>query len=89
LSAVFHAVSNWVLARRAHTKREVRFSLSNYVVFLAETVLERRQKMIRTNGALSGGAWAVGTRLVGYIWVMGVFSCLVPAWQYPLINAAL
>ncbi|KAK3304336.1 membrane bound O-acyl transferase family-domain-containing protein [Chaetomium strumarium] len=40
LSALFHAISNWVLTRRFHAVPESRFFLSNYVVCLAETILE-------------------------------------------------
>ncbi|AEO63645.1 uncharacterized protein THITE_26742, partial [Thermothielavioides terrestris NRRL 8126] len=39
LSAICHAVSNWVLTKRSNATHELRFFLSNYVVCLAETVL--------------------------------------------------
>ncbi|KAK4237974.1 hypothetical protein C8A03DRAFT_44210 [Achaetomium macrosporum] len=86
LSAILHAVSNWILTRRANIAQELRFFLSNYVVCLVETVVEG--KSARGTVALQCPHASVGTRVLGYIWVASVVFCLVPAWQYPLVYGA-
>lgn len=79
MSAVCHAAINWVVIKRGNTVQEFRFFVSNYVICLVETALQRTSKRtcFSSNGVLA--------RLFGYAWVFVIFFSLVPAWQYSLI----
>ncbi|KAE9365915.1 hypothetical protein N431DRAFT_487799 [Stipitochalara longipes BDJ] len=82
LSAICHAVVNWVTMRRSNIRQETQFFLSNYIICVGETAAARS---FTPKPFLDGG---VLMRFVGYTWVFGVFFCLVPAWQYSLIYPA-
>ncbi|EGR44867.1 uncharacterized protein TRIREDRAFT_69569, partial [Trichoderma reesei QM6a] len=78
LSAMCHALSNWVTFRNGYTALEMRFFLCNYGVCLMETVGYRAVGgFMRFDRQL--------TRAAGYVWVLSVFVCLVPGWRYPVI----
>lgn len=82
LSAVCHAIINWAVIGKPNAGQELRFFLSNYAVCLAETVTKR---------AIHGKRFpddSIWVRLCGYVWVMVIFFCLVPAWQYSWVYTA-
>ncbi|KAL9480994.1 hypothetical protein ACSS6W_005780 [Trichoderma asperelloides] len=78
LSAIFHALANWIMLKKANTIPEMRFFLINYVVCLVETVGKATLQ-----ARLEFGFWT--TRIIGYTWVLFIFLCLVPGWRYPLV----
>ncbi|PTB77091.1 hypothetical protein M440DRAFT_1332186 [Trichoderma longibrachiatum ATCC 18648] len=79
LSAMFHALSNWVTFRKGYAALELRFFLCNFGVCLLETVGERAM------GGFMKPAHRKLTRPAGYAWVLFVFVCLVPGWKYPVM----
>ncbi|POR31097.1 Uncharacterized protein TPAR_08715 [Tolypocladium paradoxum] len=82
LSAGCHATINWVTMGNANATQEFRFFLSNYAVCFAETVAKQ------TVWGKLGSEGGILVRLCGYVWVIAVFFCLVPAWQYSLVCIA-
>jgi hypothetical protein len=78
LSASCHAFANWVIFRNAYVIPEMRFFFINYALCLTETVGNRTVGKI-----IEPGWWS--TRVIGYVWVLFVFICLVPGWRYPLM----
>jgi hypothetical protein len=83
LSAVCHATVNWLTMARWNLVQELRFFLSNYALCLLETIAGRRMRH-RARQLGNTYSW----RLLGCIWVLGIFFFIVPAWQYSLIYTA-
>ncbi|KAH9907720.1 hypothetical protein F4778DRAFT_797809 [Xylariomycetidae sp. FL2044] len=75
LSGACHAIVSWTLTGDGNTRAEMRFFITNYVVCLLEPWM---LKTIKVRPCL----WV---RVIGYIWVLVFFFCVVPAWQYPRI----
>lgn len=78
LSAICHIFANWVMFKDANLVPEMRFFLINYALCLTETVGKWTVRK-----TIEPGWWS--TRVIGYVWVLFVFICLVPGWRYPLM----
>lgn len=89
MSAACHAVTNWVVTRRANAAAEFRFFLSNYGLCLVETVFERGLFKQGKEQRRITARFAYIRRLVGYIWVSAVIFALTPAWQYSLVRSVI
>ncbi|KAI4859293.1 hypothetical protein F4820DRAFT_174674 [Hypoxylon rubiginosum] len=94
LSAVCHAVANWVLHRVNTVKEDVWFFGVNYAVCLVETAaLAVVHHETGFTGLRVFGKWFIvserAARLLGYLWVSVFFLCTVPGWQYPLVYQSL
>ncbi|KAI2608128.1 uncharacterized protein GGS25DRAFT_531341 [Hypoxylon fragiforme] len=85
LSALCHALVDFVQTRRNLLAQELGFFLTNYVVACLETAvggwIGRRLK--------KQGMSEEARRGLGYLWVGLFFFCMVPAWKYPLLQAYL
>ncbi|KAK8044993.1 hypothetical protein PG993_005017 [Apiospora rasikravindrae] len=79
MSAFSHAAANWFIRRNSNFSAEACFFLFNCVVCLQERLVEKKLLSIIPNGVKG---WL---RPFGYVWVLLVFLCTVPMWQYPLI----
>ncbi|KAI1086179.1 hypothetical protein F5B19DRAFT_480159 [Rostrohypoxylon terebratum] len=79
-SGICHGLVNRVLRKRT-MRQDVQFFLSNYVICLAETVVNSLMRKRYSHDA-SPRIWE---RLLGYVWVLSCFGCTVPAWKYPLV----
>ncbi|KAK0664621.1 hypothetical protein QBC41DRAFT_380163 [Cercophora samala] len=90
LSGLFHAGAVALLTGESHLVAQVAFFFSNYLLCFGEAALGwllRVERWVPTEVGWSGkGVLAVGVRVLGYAWVLGVFFVLVPMWQYPLFN---
>lgn len=83
LSAACHAVVNLISIGETNARAEFRFFLSNWSVCLAETAC---RAIVRRMHSLPGYTDRnLTVRILGYTWVVVVFFCLVPSWQYSLI----
>ncbi|KAL8393796.1 hypothetical protein RB595_003518 [Gaeumannomyces hyphopodioides] len=80
-SSLCHAVTGWVLTGRSHAFEQARFFLLNWVLCLLETVAGRYLWGSRRRGA-PVPAWQ---RVLGYVWVLGIFFALAPGWQYSTV----
>ncbi|KAK7943120.1 TRI7 [Apiospora aurea] len=79
MSAFSHAAANWFIRRNSNFSAEVGFFLLNCVVCTQERLVEKKLLGIIPSGVRG---WL---KPFGYVWVLLVFSCIVPIWQYPLI----
>lgn len=74
LSAVCHALVNLLLHRRHFFLEELRFFLLNWAICSLEFVVGLVVPNLETTAKI---------KVLGYVWVLVVFICLVPAWQFP------
>lgn len=82
LSAVCHAVVNWVVMGSLNARAEFQFFFLNYIACLGEAIWKKALK--------SRGLCVPDNRLIqalGYVWVYLFFFVTVPAWQYVLIES--
>ncbi|KLU88304.1 hypothetical protein MAPG_07291 [Magnaporthiopsis poae ATCC 64411] len=85
-SSLCHAATGWVLTGRSHAYEQARFFLLNWVLCLLETVAGQcflakgRRRVGAPAPAVPG--WR---RVLGYVWVLGVFFALTPGWQYSAV----
>lgn len=84
MSALCHAVMNWIMIGQGNTMQELKFFLSNFALCLVETIIEKSfvKSLLKSIGCF-------GSHLLGYTWVCFIFFCLVPGWQYSMICSAL
>lgn len=82
-SSLCHAVTGWVLTGRSHAYEQARFFLLNWVLCLLETVAGQ---CFLAKGRPRQGAPVPGwRRVLGYVWVLGIFFALTPGWQYSTV----
>jgi hypothetical protein len=81
LSALCHTFINVLTFGTGYTISELRFFLSNFCICFMETMVElsllKRGRLLTSRNRF--------TTVFGYLWVLAVFFCLCPNWQYPLI----
>jgi len=82
VSAICHALVNWILHRQKTIVTEMRVWLLNWGVCLLETMLRQHFK-----GTLLYRHWTMKPvrPFLGYLFLWAFFMSTVPAWQYPLL----
>jgi hypothetical protein len=86
MSAACHAACNWVQIGRTNASGELWFFFMNWLVCLLEGIAD--QLIVKRISPKRSSQMALWRMLLGYMWVIWVLLCLTPAWQYPIILAA-
>ncbi|KAL8340953.1 hypothetical protein RB601_006857 [Gaeumannomyces tritici] len=83
-SSLCHAATGWVLTGRSHAFEQARFFLLNWALCLLETVAGRFF-FSGAGGRRRGAPVPAWRRMLGYVWVLGIFFALAPGWQYSTV----
>jgi len=82
-SAGYHALANIVIYGRSNLREELRFFLANFALCYIETLFLKVKASVLQEGAVktSPRMWE---RMLGYLWVSGVFFAICPAWRWSI-----
>jgi len=82
-SAGYHALTNLVVHGRSNIWGEVRFFMINFGFCYIETVVGKARMGMGggKRGARDPSRWE---KVLGYLWVYGVFFVICPAWQWAI-----
>jgi len=89
-SALLHGAWNWVAYGAANLRAELTFFLINFAVCYVETMVGKMFRSQQDGSNVSAADRkslpppSLGRRLLGYLWVYGVFFILTPAWQWSM-----